>query len=49
MYMYFIQFCILPVLLSPYERSETDSPSLEFAHSPIFVHNPLYIIEYAKF
>ena len=29
--------------------SETDSPGLEFPHSPIFLHNPLYIIQFAHF
>ena len=29
--------------------SETDSPSLEFAHSPVFLYNPLYILQLAQF
>ena len=33
----------------PRYKSETDSPSLEFANSPIFLHNPLDIIQLALF
>ena len=32
-----------PSLIFALKRSETDSPSLEFAHLQIFLHNPLYI------
>ena len=45
------QKCILytalnsPSLIFALWRSETDSPSLEFSKSTIFLHNPLYIIE----
>ena len=38
-----------PSLIFALWRSETDSPSLEFAPSPIFLHNPLPIIELAQF
>ena len=34
---------------SPNEGSKTDSPSLESAHHPIVLHNPLYIIQLAQF
>ena len=39
----------LPSLFFALWRSETDSPSFEFAHSPIFLHNPLKMIELAQF
>ena len=38
-----------PSLIFALYRSETDSPSLEFTHSPILVHYPLYIIQLAQF
>ena len=38
-----------PSLIFSLLRSETDLPSLEFAHSPVFLHNPLYIIKLAQF
>ena len=36
-----------PSLIFALLRSETDSPCLEFAHSPVFLHNPL--IKLAQF
>ena len=39
----------LPSLIFALYRSETDSPSLEFAHSPIFLLNLLYMIQLDQF
>ena len=34
-----------PSLIFALWRSETYSPSLEFAHTPIFLHNPSYTVQ----
>ena len=45
---YCIQLWICPVFFFALTGSETDWPSLEFAHYPILLHNPLYIIQLAQ-
>ena len=39
----------LPSLIFTLNKSETDLPSLELAQSPIFLHNPLHIIQLVQF
>ena len=54
-YIYNLLFKILytalnsPSLIFALYQSETDSPILEFAHSPISLHNPVNIIELVQF
>ena len=38
-----------PSLIFALWRSETDAPSLAFAHTQIFLHKPLYTIQLAHF
>ena len=46
---YCITLWIRPVLFSPYEVLNLICPVLKFANSPIFLNNPLHIIQFAQF
>ena len=39
----------LPSLIFALKRCETDSPGLELAHTPVFLHNPFYTIQLTQF